>query len=144
MNCLTKLFVLLKELFVLLVQLYKLWKRFTKQPLNLPFSCVFFLVDLPSLSANFNQLLNFLKQVLLKQLLFALLHFFWYSWDLGQFPASSIVSSTSPCGQNWSISRRLFIPFLICRNRDLGDKQPSNNLFNWISKYRHSLFRISR
>ena len=29
-------------------------------------------------------------------------------------------------------------------NRDFGKKISSNNFFNWISKYRHTLFRISR
>jgi len=45
---------------------------------------------------------------------------------------------------NYIIFKRLFIYFLLYMNRDFGKKISSNNFFNWISKYRHTLFRISR
>ena len=41
-------------------------------------------------------------------------------------------------------SKRLFVSFLVYRNSNFDEKKPSNSLLNWISKYRHPLFRISR
>ena len=42
------------------------------------------------------------------------------------------------------MSKRLFISFLVYINKDFDEKIASNSLFNWISKYKHPLFRISR